>query len=311
MAEYRQIHVKMWGQDAWFLDLEPLAKLLFIYLFSNKYASIAGIYELPMKVIVFETGIERVDVETMLTEFRKARKVYYEDGVIWVVNLQKYNRNPSPKVQTRISKDTAAIPNCPLKERFIQYQNGIDTLSIPELELTTEQEHEQEQEPEQEDTGADAPSSPPEEPKTPPPEKPKEQKRQRKRTKLDELKLALEVHFANVTKLARPPTDTVAQRKSAGQLWWGPLTRLVKVCNDDVEHTKRLIDWAVGELDNNGFTVSSPKSILKTATAEQARRERDGTSINGTGAYGEGHFATGMGGPITEADFTEAELAET
>lgn len=37
----------------------------------------------------------------------------------------------------------------------------------------------------------------------------------------------------------------------------------------------------------------------------------DGTSINGTGAYGEGHFATGMGGPITEADFTEAELAET
>ncbi len=303
MAEYRQIHVKMWGQDAWFLDLEPLEKLLFIYLFSNKYASIAGIYELPMKVIVFETGIDQPSVEAILDRFRKAGKVYYEDGVIWVVNLQKYNRNPSPKVQTRISKDTAAIPNCPLKERFIQYQSGIDTLSIPELELSTEQEREQEQEPEQEpeqeDTGAGAP--------TPPPEKPKPE---RKRTKLDDIKLALEVHFANVTELARPPTRTDKQRRSAGQLWWGPITQIAKACDDDVESAKKLIDWSVGELDNNGFTVSSPKSILKTATAEQARRKRDGTSGNNSGAYGKGHFATGIGDPITAADFTDAELAE-
>jgi hypothetical protein len=161
-------------------------------------------------------------------------------------------------------------------------------------------------------TAADAPSSPPDKPKEKPPEEqpPEKPKPERKRTKLDDIKLALEVHFANVTKLARPPTRTDKQRRSAGQLWWGPLTKLAKACDDDVESAKRLIDWSVGELDNNGFTVSSPKSILKTATAEQARRQRDGTSGNDSGAYGKGHFATGMGGPITEADFTEAELAE-
>ena len=37
----------------------------------------------------------------------------------------------------------------------------------------------------------------------------------------------------------------------------------------------------------------------------------DGTSGNNSGAYGKGHFATGIGETFTEADFTDAELAET
>ncbi len=224
-------------------------------------------------------------------------------GYFWVPSFSKYQGNTIKEADSEYppppSDDTPEL----VKSKSGASPELVQSKSSTDVDVDVDVDSE-------EDTGADAPSSPPEEPKTPPPEKPKQQKRQRKRTKLDDIKLALEVHFANVTKLARPPTGNEKQRKSAGQLWWGPLTQLVKVCNDDVEHAKRLIDWAVGELDNNGFTVSSPKSILKTATAEQARRERDGTSGNGTGAYGKGHFATGMGGRITEADFTEAELAE-
>ena len=56
MSEYRQIHMKIW-KDAWFLDLEPDHKLLFIYLFSNERSSIAGIYELSKRIMAFETGL--------------------------------------------------------------------------------------------------------------------------------------------------------------------------------------------------------------------------------------------------------------
>ena len=58
MAGYRQIHTQIW-KDEWFLDLEPQAKLLFIYLFGNENTSLSGIYKLPLKVILFETGLDK------------------------------------------------------------------------------------------------------------------------------------------------------------------------------------------------------------------------------------------------------------
>ncbi len=216
--------------------------------------------------------------------YRKGGEVHHVqwDGQGGFVAIaQDDSQEPSDALPNALGKDLGKD----LPEPIVQYSNSIEQSSDSI-----------------EDTGADAPSSPPEEPKDTPPKKPKPQ---RKRSKLDVIKLALEVHFANVTKLARPPTGNEKQRKSAGQLWWGPLTKLVKACDDDVESAKRLIDWSVGELDKNGFTVSSPQSILKTATAEQARRQRDGTSGNNSGAYGKGHFATGMGDPITAADFAD------
>jgi hypothetical protein len=165
MAEYRQIHTRIW-KDGWFIDLTADEKLLFIYLFSNERASVAGIYELPLKIMVFESGLERKVVEAALAKFGKAGKVHYEAGVVWVVNLRKYNENKSPKVSARLSKDLAAIPDCPIKRRYLEYYNPIeaeeysmDTVSVPVPQSVSEQEQEQEQETER--RGASAPPPPP------------------------------------------------------------------------------------------------------------------------------------------------------
>lgn len=133
MAEYRQIHTRIW-KDNWFCDLSDAGKLLFIYLFSNERASVSGIYELPLKYIVFETGIPKADVESLLKEFENAGKVKYENGIIWVVNLRKYNESASPKVITRLNKDIAAIPDSNILRIYcqhyqIQYPYSMDTTS--------------------------------------------------------------------------------------------------------------------------------------------------------------------------------------
>ncbi len=44
MADFRNIHTHIW-KDAWFCELQPDEKLLFIYLFSNERASVCGMYE--------------------------------------------------------------------------------------------------------------------------------------------------------------------------------------------------------------------------------------------------------------------------
>ena len=53
---YRQIHTEIWD-DPWFLELESDAKLLFVYLFSNKRTNMIGLYELSPRQMAFETGL--------------------------------------------------------------------------------------------------------------------------------------------------------------------------------------------------------------------------------------------------------------
>ena len=136
MAYFRQIHVSVW-KDPWFFDLEPDEKLLFIYLFSNENTSISGIYEIPFRVICFETDLSSEFVKKTLDKFEQANKVYFENGVIWVKNLRKYNASTSTKIIKGIENDLSKIPECPIKQRYITYYSpnipytkGIDTLSL-------------------------------------------------------------------------------------------------------------------------------------------------------------------------------------
>lgn len=133
MAGYRQIHTKIWKDD-WFIELEPVEKLFFVYLFSNDEAEISGIYKLPIRVMQNETGIDRVSIQAMLKKFEDQKKVVYRDGVVWVVNMQRYHQNASPKTQVKVSRTIAFIPECDIKLWYLYYQKtGIystDTVSI-------------------------------------------------------------------------------------------------------------------------------------------------------------------------------------
>ena len=133
MTGYRQLHTHIWS-DSWFVELEPDWMLLFIYLFSNERASICGLYELPVRTICFETGLDREGVRQGLEAFAKANKVKYDfaTSVVWVKNMLKYQGSTSPKVQARIQADIRAVPDCELKQQFLDTLSAsADTLSIP------------------------------------------------------------------------------------------------------------------------------------------------------------------------------------
>ena len=155
MADYRQIHTRIW-KDSWFLSLAPTEKLLFIYLFGNERASVAGIYELPIAVIGFETGLDESIVKAGLQTFSAAGKVFYENNVVWVVNLRKYNDSGSSKVKVKIDKDFAAVPDGTVKTLYAQHYQlrypiqQKQKAPIPYPETESEQEQEQEKEQEQE-----------------------------------------------------------------------------------------------------------------------------------------------------------------
>ena len=143
MAGYRQIHTQIW-KDEWYIELSPEEKLVFVYLFSNELASISGIYKIPERVISNETGVRIEDVRIMLEEFEAAGKIMYGDGVLWVKNMNKFHANASPRTQKKVEADVAMIPECKVKQAYIQYQQGIDIPSIPRSESESESENKNE-----------------------------------------------------------------------------------------------------------------------------------------------------------------------
>lgn len=134
MAEYRSIHTKMWREDAWFQDLEPDARLFWVYLLTNPSASVSGIYRLTERTMVFECGLTQARVRELKKQFEKAGKAFFETDVVWVRKMREYQltENPSSKVLIRADKDISSIPTCDLKIRYLRaYGYPTDTLCIP------------------------------------------------------------------------------------------------------------------------------------------------------------------------------------
>lgn len=126
MAGFRQIHTQIWA-DEWFAELATDEKMLFIYLFSNDATSLTGLYKLSLRIMEFESGINRERILEIFEKFAQDGKAYYENGIVLVTNMQKYHNSISPKVTIRMNKDIEAIPDCRLKRLYLY---GIDTVPL-------------------------------------------------------------------------------------------------------------------------------------------------------------------------------------
>ncbi len=133
MAGYRQFHTKFW-KDEWTIDLDPLERYLFIYLFTNDLSSISGLYRLPFQVIINETGLEADFVRSAMEKFERQGKIKYQNNTLWVVNMERYHSNASPKTQIKFAKDIALIPDGSVKQAYLHHQKNktisMDTVSI-------------------------------------------------------------------------------------------------------------------------------------------------------------------------------------
>lgn len=96
MAKERIINTRFWS-DSFIVELNPLDRYLFLYLLTNEHTNICGIYELPLKRMSDETGIEKEMLVSMIKRF--GDRVQYIDGWIAMKNFSKHQRdNASVKI---------------------------------------------------------------------------------------------------------------------------------------------------------------------------------------------------------------------
>ena len=89
----RSVNTHFWD-DAYTANLDPVEKLMFLYFLTNPLTNLAGVYEIPIRRIAFDTGMDKDMVLKILERFEKDKKIFYRKDYIILANFyknQKYN----------------------------------------------------------------------------------------------------------------------------------------------------------------------------------------------------------------------------
>jgi len=124
----RRFDTGYWN-DPDIMKLPMKAKLLYLYLWTNRHCNQAGLYEIALETIEFETGLELQDIEELLQTLKKKVTWYPDQNLMWVKNFL-HRQSQSPQFLAAAAKCLKAVSNNGVVKEFIKYNEGY-TLSIP------------------------------------------------------------------------------------------------------------------------------------------------------------------------------------
>ncbi len=147
MAIFRNIHISFWEDSKVQEEMSINEKYFFLYLLTNTHTSQIGCYEITIRQMQYETGLDKSEIEKYLDRFEKELGIIEYSKTtkeLLIKNWYKYNFTKSPKMFSHIKKEMQNIKHIP-------YKNYIDTVSIPytygnAIRIIKEQEQEKEQE---------------------------------------------------------------------------------------------------------------------------------------------------------------------
>lgn len=130
------IDTKFW-EDNYITDLTANQRYLFLYFLTCPSSNIAGIYEITLKKISFETSLPIPEIENILKQFSNDKKIYYFDGWVYLKNFERYQlERGSSKIVKGIDNIKEKLPN-KIKEKIanisdnISYQYPIKAYQYP------------------------------------------------------------------------------------------------------------------------------------------------------------------------------------
>lgn len=104
----RIINTKFWSDSFVVEKLNPLDRYLFLYFLTNEKTNLAGVYELSIRTMANETGLEKEEVLRMLERLRG--KVEYKDGWICLVNFTKHQNTDNLSIVKGIENRLNELP---------------------------------------------------------------------------------------------------------------------------------------------------------------------------------------------------------
>jgi len=141
----RSVQDRFWS-DGWVRKLNPLDRYLFLYLITNEHTNWAGVYELEIGMMAFESGIDRTELEVSMLP-RLSPKIIYVDGWVYVPNWVKHHASESgtlsPQQKEGIRKAFEKVPEKirlrikEIESEGIPYVYPMDTVSPSSSSLSS------------------------------------------------------------------------------------------------------------------------------------------------------------------------------
>jgi hypothetical protein len=155
MSKLRSVNTQFWS-DPWVEDLTPSEKLLYLYFITNEKTNMLGVYELSIKKISFETGIDKKTIEKALKGFERIGKVKYTNNFIVLLNFtkhQNYNTNMKKSaidifnnLPKELNHEGLVIDKQDVNKGFERVRKGLGMVRKIEVEYEDETELEDEEE---------------------------------------------------------------------------------------------------------------------------------------------------------------------
>jgi hypothetical protein len=124
----RRFDTGYWN-DPDIVDFPMKAKLLYLYLWTNRHCNQAGLYEISLKTISFETDLEIGEIPDLLKILEKKVTWIPEQSLIWAKNFL-HHQSKSPQFLAAAAKCLENVNNNGLVKDFIAY-NAKYNLLIP------------------------------------------------------------------------------------------------------------------------------------------------------------------------------------
>ena len=121
MAKQRYIKTSFWS-DVYIEELNPIDKLLYMYLLTNDHTNLIGIYEITLRRIAYETGIDSEMVRKILSKFQDDDKIYYFEWRVLIKNFIK-NQNANPSMKLWMEREFGLVP-----QEIIDFIQGVPSL---------------------------------------------------------------------------------------------------------------------------------------------------------------------------------------
>ena len=111
MAEkMRSVNTKFWD-DPFIENLSSSEKLLFIYLLTNPLTNLLGVYEITLKRISYDTGLNKETISKGLESFGKHKKAFYTpDNFVILPNWLK-NQRLNTNMKIAVAREFDILPN--------------------------------------------------------------------------------------------------------------------------------------------------------------------------------------------------------
>lgn len=145
----RSVNTSFWS-DPFIEELTPSEKLIYLYLITNDKTNMLGIYEISIKKIAYETGINRETVLKALESFERVGKVRYVDNYVILTRYLKHQSFNTNMKKSAIEYYNALPQHLKIEGVTIDKSNplkGFETLLnhygiLPKVEVEVEVEDE-------------------------------------------------------------------------------------------------------------------------------------------------------------------------